>query len=63
MGVRTSLITHDILINDRRMASFAQEMRRRMGMKPIELSPELERRRERLRREVLVDWETFGTFG
>ena len=63
MGVRTSLITHDILINDRRMASFAQEMRRRMGMKPIELSPERERRRERLRREVLVDWETFGTFG
>lgn len=62
MGVRTLLLTRDVLANSYKMHEFTQEIWDEMGLRRKRHSKELTRRRDRLRQEVLVRWENFGVF-
>lgn len=60
MGVDVLFITSDQLRDDSQAAEFAQLARRKLGIKQADPTVGLLRKRDELRKQVLVDWKTFG---
>ncbi len=60
MGIDVLFLTHHALASPVACAEFARKARKLLGVEELELSPGLLAKREQLRREALVNWNTFG---
>ena len=60
MGIDVLFLTHHVLASPVACAEFARKARKLLGVEELELSPGLLAKREQLRREALVNWNTFG---